>query len=231
MSAIRLRRLSADAARLRDYVRRHPRVRLVQEAGDPPESYQLEYKVKSLRKGADGVEPADTHLVEITLPRNYPRTPPQCRMLSPVFHPNIAPHAICVGDHWSAGESLQSIVTRIGEILGYQSYNVKSPLNGEAAKWVDENAARLPLDAVSMVAEEDGEEPAAVVAPPLKPPPAAPKPAPPPPQPHAAAVGPDRVVISCTHCEASFRVPADKGAGRARCKSCGEVFAFDTAAA
>ena len=73
-----------------------------------------------------------------------------------MFHPNIAPHAICVGDHWSPGESLQSIVTRIGEILAYQSYNTKSPLNGEAARWVEENAHLVPTDRVSMLVEDPG---------------------------------------------------------------------------
>jgi hypothetical protein len=72
-----------------------------------------------------------------------------------VFHPNIAPHAICVGDHWSAGESLRSIITRIGEMLAYQSYNVKSPLNGEAARWVEQNKDRVPLDRVSLLVEEE----------------------------------------------------------------------------
>jgi hypothetical protein len=99
------------------------------------------------------------HLVEIVLPRNYPRNTPQCRMLSPVFHPNIAPHAICVGDHWSSGEPLASIVTRIGELLAYQVYNVKSPLNGEAARWVEQNQDKLPLDSVSLLVEEDAAPP------------------------------------------------------------------------
>jgi ubiquitin-protein ligase len=146
MSTVRLRRLGADYAKVKEYVRRHPRVRLIQAQGDPPERYQFEYRVNSLRMVGSELKPMDTHLVEVTLPLNYPRTPPQCRMLSPVFHPNIAPHAICVGDHWSAGESLQSIITRIGEMLAYQSYNVKSPLNGQAAAWAEQNMDQLPLD-------------------------------------------------------------------------------------
>lgn len=149
-----MRRLAADQASLEEYVRLHPRVKLVAAEGEPPEKYQLEYAVRSLRQVGDDLRVIKSHLVEITLPRNYPRTPPQCRMMSPVFHPNIAPHAICVGDHWSAGESLKSIVVRIGEMLAYQSYNVKSPLNGEAARWVEENQDRLPLDDVSMLPEE-----------------------------------------------------------------------------
>ena len=67
-------------------------------------------------------------------------------MLTPVFHPNIAPHAICIGDHWNAGEPLWSMVARIGEMIAYQSYNTKSPLNGEAARWVESNQDKLPLD-------------------------------------------------------------------------------------
>jgi hypothetical protein len=31
-------------------------------------------------------------------------------------------------------------------MLAYQSYNVKSPLNGRAARWAEENIGRLPLD-------------------------------------------------------------------------------------
>ena len=154
MSTVRLRRLQADHQNLVDYIRHHPRLRLIQATGDPPEQYQIEFRIKSLRQVGDDLQEVKSHLVEISLPRNYPRTPPLCRMLTPVFHPNIAPHAICVGDHWSAGEPLKSIVARIGEMLAYQSYNVKSPLNGEAARWVEENLEDLPLDKVSLLVEE-----------------------------------------------------------------------------
>ncbi|MBC8115922.1 MAG: hypothetical protein H7062_16165, partial [Candidatus Saccharimonas sp.] len=154
MSTVRLRRLAADYNQLEDYARRHPRLRLIQFDGDPPERYQIEYRLRSLRQVDGELLNIKSHIVEIVLPRSYPRVPPQCRMLTPVFHPNIAPHAICVGDHWSAGESLKSIVVRIGEILAYQSYNVKSPLNGEAARWVEQHEDELPLDTVSLLVEE-----------------------------------------------------------------------------
>lgn len=161
MSAVRLRRLQADFDKLSDYVRRHPRLKIIQTDGEPPERYQLEYRIRSLRQVNEDLVDIKSHLVEIALPRNYPRVPPQCRMLTPVFHPNIAPHAICVGDHWSAGEPLASLVARIGEMLAFQSYNVKSPLNGEAARWVEEHLEDLPLDKVSMLVEESESKPAA----------------------------------------------------------------------
>ena len=179
------------------------------------------------------LQPVQSHLVEIALPLAYPRTPPQCRMLSPVFHPNIAPHAICVGDHWGAGESLQSIVSRIGEMLAYQSYNVKSPLNGEAARWVEENKHRLPLDRVSMLVGEEeataGANGSAVGV--------APGPGPGRPGSLGAALNavdtkveappsnvPPSVSIACPSCGAAYRVAAEMLGRKVRCKKCLQVF-------
>jgi ubiquitin-protein ligase len=154
MSTVRLRRLHADYEKMQEYVNRHPRLQLIQAEGSPPERYQLEYRIRGLRQTADELSVVKSHMVEVSLPVSYPRTPPQCRMLSPIFHPNIAPHAICIGDHWSPGEPLWSIVARIGEMIAYQSYNTKSPLNGEAARWVDQHQAELPLDPVSMMPDD-----------------------------------------------------------------------------
>lgn len=249
MSNVRLRRLTADYENLLDYIRRHPRLRLIQTAGEPPEQYQIEYRIKSLRQVGDDLQQVKSHMVEISLPRNYPRTPPQCRMLTPVFHPNIAPHAICVGDHWSAGEPLKSIVARIGEMLAYQSYNVKSPLNGEAARWVEEHEDDLPLDRVSLLVEESSddedevaEEADETVAPPKRrevtsAPPApvskrseaatstAPvaKPAAPA-APPAASATPDYVTVACPNCGTQYRLSAASIGKRARCRDCQTVF-------
>ncbi|MEZ0230831.1 MAG: ubiquitin-conjugating enzyme E2, partial [Planctomycetota bacterium] len=123
-----------------------PRIQIIKTIGNPPEKYHLEYLVRSLAQVEGKIRERQKHHVEIVLTRAYPRQSPQCRMLTPVFHPNIAPHAICVGDHWAASETLNSLVARIGEILAFQSYNLKSPLNGEAARWVAENEDKAPLD-------------------------------------------------------------------------------------
>lgn len=174
--------------------------------------------------------------------RSYPRMPPQCRMLSPVFHPNIAPHAICVGDHWGAGESLESIVIRIGEMLAYQSYNVKSPLNGEAARWVEENKHRLPLDPVSLLPEEEMLEAArpapksngsavdfaaTPATPDLQPQrdnaQAVPKP-PTPAAPANSAATASQIVATCPACSARYRVSSTLVGRSVRCNKCGQSF-------
>ncbi len=161
MSTVRLRRLQADYEKLRAFLAQQPRIRLIQAQGAPPERYQLEFQINGLREVDEQLQTVANHMVEISLPLSYPRLPPQCRMLTPVFHPNIAPHAICIGDHWSAGEPLWSMVARIGEMIAYQSYNTKSPLNGEAARWVEANQARLPLDRTNFVMDDRLPQPAA----------------------------------------------------------------------
>lgn len=150
--SVRLKRLRADEQMVRAAFGGEGPIRLVEAAGEPPERYRFELRVSGLVVQNEQVVAKDSHLVEIHLTLGYPRQAPQCRMLTPVFHPNIAPHAVCIGDHWSAGQSLTAVVARIAEMIAFQSYNVKSPLNGAAARWAEENAARLPTDSTDFSA-------------------------------------------------------------------------------
>jgi len=146
MDNVRLRRLTADHEAVRRLAQRHPRIEIEGVFGNPPERYRLVLRVKSLRERGEAIEPADEHRLEVTMPRGYPRDAPLFRMLTPVFHPNIAPHAVCIGDDWTASEPLDQLIQRVGEILAFQSYNTKSPLNGRAAQWVEQHRDQLPID-------------------------------------------------------------------------------------
>lgn len=143
----RLRRLQADYDRVVSAFADHPHIKFIQAEGNPPEKYTFEFHVNGLTPATQtSGAPANVHRAEVFLPLDYPRRPPFCRMTTPVFHPNIDPQKICIGDHWSAGESLVQLMVRIAEMIAYQSYNVKSPLNGDAAAWAEKNTHLLPLD-------------------------------------------------------------------------------------
>lgn len=145
MSA-RLRRLNADYELVQRAFAEHPYVRLVKVEGTPPEKYTFALQVEGLKpEGEDAFVPCAVHQAEVFLPVDYPRRPPFCRMTTPVFHPNIDPQKICIGDHWSAGQSLAQMVVHIAQMICYQSYNLKSPLNARAAAWAEQNLAALPL--------------------------------------------------------------------------------------
>jgi ubiquitin-protein ligase len=207
MSTVRLRRLSADYERLQQILARHPRIKLVHAEGVPPERYELEFRIRSMRQAGDELVSADRHRVEINLPLDYPRLPPQCRMLTPVFHPNIAPHAICVGDHWNAGEPIWSIVSRIGEMIAYQSYNVKSPLNGEAARWVEQNLDQLPTDRANLLLTAPSESSTSEAGS----------------RRAARKVDSAATFVACPVCQAKLRVPPASSSSRIRCGRCQTV--------
>lgn len=143
----RLARLIADSREVTTAFASNPRIKVVRAEGNPPEKYEIEFNVTGLVPKTDGgVQGSNVHRAEIWLSLDYPRRPPFCRMITPVFHPNIDPQKICIGDHWSAGQSLAELITRIAEMITYQSYNVKSPLNAKAAAWAEENESQLPLE-------------------------------------------------------------------------------------
>jgi ubiquitin-protein ligase len=143
---VRTRRLLADAREMGSAFADFPPIHVRPMIGEPPEAYQIEYRVRGLGRGRRGPIPREQHVVEIHLTADYPRLGPRCRMLTPVFHPNIDAATICVADHWTAGERLVDLVVRIGEMLAYQAYNIKSPLDAQAAMWADLNAHQLPID-------------------------------------------------------------------------------------
>jgi ubiquitin-protein ligase len=143
----RIRRLQADYALMCRVFAQHSYIRILQVAGNPPEKYVLEYNVAGLvPAGEENCVHGNKHQVEVSLSLDYPRRPPLCRMLTPVFHPNIDPQKICIGDHWSAGQTLPQLAIRIAEMISYQSYNVKSPLNAVAAAWAEQHMSELPLE-------------------------------------------------------------------------------------
>lgn len=146
--SVRLKRLQADYDRICTLFSGKGKIKLLKTIGTPPEKYQFELCIGGLEKELETgeIKFRNSFIVEIVLTSTYPRMAPQCKMLTPVFHPNIAPHAICIGDHWSAGESISNMLIRIAEMITGQSYNLQSPLNGEAAKWYHENMDKLPID-------------------------------------------------------------------------------------
>jgi len=147
VSSPRLRRLRLDNERLKTRFRSWPRVQITGHTGIPPEQYQVTYRLKGLFVSRDGqVLERDEHVAEINLSLGYPRRAPQCKMLTPIFHPNFDDASICIGDFWAASEGLDDLIVRIGRMIAYQEYNIKSPLNGLAARWTEQNANLLPVD-------------------------------------------------------------------------------------
>jgi len=147
MPSPRIRRLLLDEQMLDSLLKDWPLIQITGKAGMPPEIYRFTYNIRGLYVSPSGeILERDTHSLEVNLTLGYPRRAPQCRMLTPVFHPNFDDSMVCIGDFWAASEGLDDLIIRIGRMISYQEYNTKSPLNGLAAKWAAQNPHLLPID-------------------------------------------------------------------------------------
>jgi ubiquitin-protein ligase len=148
MPSPRVRRLLLDHETLTSRLAGWPLIQISGTAGMPPEIYRFTYNIRGLYVSREGaILDRLVHVLEVNLSLGYPRRAPQCRMLTPVFHPNFDESMVCIGDFWAASEGLDDLIIRIGRMISYQEYNTKSPLNGLAAKWAAQNTNLLPIDA------------------------------------------------------------------------------------
>jgi hypothetical protein len=142
----RLRRLQADFQNVTAIFTNHPHIRVVEMEGSPPEKYLCEFTVEGLVPQAEESFRARIGPSGGNFPAARLSAPPA---VLPDDHPGVSSQhrsaKICIGDHWSAGQSLAQLILRIAEMICYQSYNVKSPLNAGAAAWAEQNVDKLPL--------------------------------------------------------------------------------------
>src|ERR1700723_1779372 len=159
MPSPRTRRLLLDHQTLVSRLAGWALIEISGTAGMPPEIYRFTYHIKGLYVADDGeILERNGHVLEGNLSLGYPRRAPQCRMLTPVFHPNFNESMACIGDFWAASEGLDDLVIRIGRMIAYQEYNTRSPLNGLAAKWTAEHLSELPIDSCIVAPPSDAQE-------------------------------------------------------------------------
>lgn len=132
-------------------------LRLVKNKGYPPSTYEIEYHCPSLVINNLGeIAIRHVHRVEINLGINYPLEKPTANMLTPVFNPHIFSHnAICLGVVWSAAETLDVLILRIGALLQLDPrvLDENSPANTQANLWVKANKNKIPLGNISFKKE------------------------------------------------------------------------------
>jgi len=93
----------------------------------------------------------ETHRVEIKLGASYPRTMPEIRWITPIYHPNISEIGmVCLGGygtHWVPSVQLDELCIMLWDMVRYHNYDIRSPYNRDAALWVASQATFLfPTD-------------------------------------------------------------------------------------
>ncbi len=151
----RIRRLQADFDKIKDEFYGHKFIKVNPLEGNPPSRYLITYYLNGLKWDKMRNLPVEIyqHEVEIYLHKDYPREKPQFKMKTEIFHPNFS-SKVCIADHWAAGECLADIIIQIGQMIQYQNYNPKSPLNQEAARWTIKNRHLLPVGNIDLYQAE-----------------------------------------------------------------------------
>jgi ubiquitin-protein ligase len=147
----RLRRLRSDLASL-DRLRLESSVFAFRGNGQPPQQYYITFLGRSLAREKGKVVVRDRHDIEIKLGASYPRTMPEIRWLTPIYHPNISEIGmVCLGaygTHWVPSLALDELCVMLWDMARFQNYDIRSPYNREAAQWsANQTTFRFPIDA------------------------------------------------------------------------------------
>ena len=111
----------------------------------------MDFRGRSLARERGKVVIRDRHEVEIKLGASYPRTMPEIRWLTPIYHPNISEIGmVCLGGygtHWVPSLNLDELCGMLWDMARFHNYDIRSPYNREAALWVANQSSFLfPLD-------------------------------------------------------------------------------------
>jgi ubiquitin-protein ligase len=147
----RIRRLHSDLAAL-ERLRSESSVFRFTATGNPPQLYRISFSGKGLwRDERARVRSHELHHVVITLGASYPRSMPEIRWSSKIFHPNISEIGmVCLGGygtHWVPSVQLDDLCVMLWDMVRYHNYDIRSPYNRESALWVaGQTEFRFPTD-------------------------------------------------------------------------------------
>jgi ubiquitin-protein ligase len=146
----RMRRLRNDRAAL-ERLRSESSVFRFTAQGDPPGQYHIVFQGKGLWRDRGKVRTLETHRLEIKLGASYPRTMPEIRWMTPIYHPNISEIGmVCLGGygtHWVPSVQLDELCIMLWDMVRYHNYDIRSPYNRDAALWVaNQTAILFPTD-------------------------------------------------------------------------------------
>ncbi|MFO0958775.1 MAG: ubiquitin-conjugating enzyme E2 [Isosphaeraceae bacterium] len=119
--------------------------------GTPAQRYLIQFFGRSLTREKGKIGLREFHEVEVKLGASYPRTAPELRWLTPIYHPNISEIGlVCLGaygTHWVPSLHLDELCVMLWDMCRYHNYDIRSPYNRDAAIWVaSQTAFAFPLD-------------------------------------------------------------------------------------
>ena len=167
-SSEQLTRLNAEWQRLQRAYAYHPVVRILPIHGNPPDQYQIEYRLRTLvMTEGERLEYATSCALHMWLGPAFPLEPPLIRPITRLFHPNIVPQGVNLARVWTGqNTSLLEVVRGVGAMVALQQYDPDSQAvwNDSAMEWIVANPRHVPVDAEADLSPQAGGEPLARIA-------------------------------------------------------------------
>lgn len=149
------RKLIDDHKKVVETIRKYSNIYLINTAGDPPDEYDIEYKVKGYSLTTDGrIVVSKHHRIKIKIPFGYPHFPPTIKPLSPIFHPEVDDYVVPIANYWEEKKSLPALVLHIGNMICGVTYDIDSAFNKKAAVFYQKHKKDLPLDSLKPVQQK-----------------------------------------------------------------------------
>ena len=145
-----IRRLKHDLGAM-EKLRDESNILRFRSFGQPVTRYLVEFRGQSLARERGKVVVSERHEVEIKLGLSYPRTMPELRWITPIYHPNISEIGlVCLGGygtHWVPSLHLDELCNMLWDMARYFNYDIRSPYNREAALWAaNQTTFTFPID-------------------------------------------------------------------------------------
>lgn len=103
-------------------------------SGDINVDYNYFKWLVSFKGPTDSLYENGVFLVQLDFTKEYPYKPPNCKMITKTFHPNISNQSICLNalqNEWTPAYTITKLILAISCILNEPNFD--DPLNKEAA--------------------------------------------------------------------------------------------------
>jgi ubiquitin-protein ligase len=156
-----LARMENEWRRLQRAFAYHPHVTLTPMTGDPPASYQVDFRLTTVivNPRTNQLEYVANATVHVTLPPGFPNQAPTVKPMTAIFHPNVSYEGVYLENLWHPNETLLGLIRKIGDVLAYRSYDPDYAVNPAAMEWLTVNHAILPIDGQANLSPQAGGEP------------------------------------------------------------------------
>ena len=141
------KQLEAIFKEISETFKSNPSVSVNPGEGSPPDRYEVTYAIVGVHQDKNKeIREVKQHTIAITIPFGFPHFPPNCKPISPIFHPDFDQAAICIGDFWDKDSTITDLIIHIGHMISGEIFSTDNAFNEEAVLWYKQHKDRLPFE-------------------------------------------------------------------------------------